>query len=420
MTGISYKNEKKIIAETVRLHQGVNIITKGKDGAIITAKGMVYDARQKEFEVIDVTGAGDAFASGFMCGILNAPDDIEYAIKMAMANAKCCLSSRDSDRLLSKEENYLISSSDVVIKVDNLRLNPFLKQKMKITISAFKADLGAVGGHIKPSSAVLDAVLAHLTTKSKGILIDWRVSYTGDDIAILTSHANGINSDKVHKLAWEAFCAGAKTAQEQGLYGAGQDLLKQDFKGLLKGMGPAVAEMEFEERPAEPFMFLAADKTDPGAFNLPAYLSFCDPMHNSGLIISSRIRQGYVFRIIDTNYTDGERLIELKSPEEIYDIAVLLRDTERFTIDSIYSGASGDIAAAVSTTRLHNITGKYTGKDDPIMLIRTQKDFPGSGEILSPYSIGEFTAGLCAALILDLLCLLNKIPALPFLMAPQL
>jgi len=129
MTGISYKNEKKIIAETVRLHQGVNIITKGKDGAIITAKGMVYDARQKEFEVIDVTGAGDAFASGFMCGILNAPDDIEYAIKMAMANAKCCLSSRDSDRLLSKEENYLISSSDVVIKVDNLRLNPFLKQK---------------------------------------------------------------------------------------------------------------------------------------------------------------------------------------------------------------------------------------------------------------------------------------------------
>ena len=29
-------------------------------------------------------------------------------------------------------------------------------------------------------------------------------------------------------------------------------------------MGPAVAEMEFEERPNEPFVFFAADKTDPG------------------------------------------------------------------------------------------------------------------------------------------------------------
>jgi fructose 1,6-bisphosphate aldolase/phosphatase len=30
-------------------------------------------------------------------------------------------------------------------------------------------------------------------------------------------------------------------------------------------MGPAVAEMAIEERAAEPFLFFAADKTDPGA-----------------------------------------------------------------------------------------------------------------------------------------------------------
>jgi len=42
-------------------------------------------------------------------------------------------------------------------------------------------------------------------------------------------------------------------------------------------MGPAVAEMEFEERPNEPFVFFAADKTDPGAYNLPLYLMFADP-----------------------------------------------------------------------------------------------------------------------------------------------
>jgi hypothetical protein len=57
-------------------------------------------------------------------------------------------------------------------------------------------------------------------------------------------------------------------------------------------------------------------------------------------------------------------------PEEIYDIAALLRDNQRFVVESIYSRNNGDVAASVSTTRLHNIAGKYTGKDDPVMLVR--------------------------------------------------
>lgn len=264
---------------------------------------------------------------------------------------------------------------------------------MKITISAIKADLGAIGGHMKPSALLLETVQNHIKAESKGILIDWRVSFTGDDIAILATHAEGVANEKVHRLCWDAFIAGMKVAKEQGLYGAGQDLLNLEFKGTCKGLGPAVAEMEFEERDAEPFLFLAADKTDPGAFNLPAYLSFCDPMHNSGLVISSKIRQGYIFRIMDVGCVDAERVIELKTPEEIYDVAVLLRDQERFAVESIRSRATDDQAAAVSTTRLHNICGKYAGKDDPVMLVRTQKEFPGGGEILSPYSIGHLVAG---------------------------
>jgi len=264
---------------------------------------------------------------------------------------------------------------------------------MKITISAIKADLGAIGGHIKPSSDLLAAVQNYIKTKSKGILIDWRITHTGDDVAILSTHTKGVSSEKVHRLCFDAFVAGFKVAKDQGLYGAGQDLLKMDFKGCLKGMGPAVAEMEFEERAAEPFVFLAADKTDPGAFNLPAYLAYCDPMHNSGLVISSKMRQGYTFKIMDVGCVDAEKVIELKAPEELYDIAVLLRDQERFAVESIWSRATGEQSAAISTTRLHNIAGKYVGKDDPVMLVRTQQEFPGSGEILSPYSIGHLVAG---------------------------
>jgi D-fructose 1,6-bisphosphatase (EC 3.1.3.11) len=143
---------------------------------------------------------------------------------------------------------------------------------MKTTLSVIKADIGSVGGHLKPSERLIDRVRESLNDNQDGMVNDLYIGHTGDDIAILFSHQQGVESDKIHKLAWDAFLAGTEIAKEQGLYGAGQDLLKDAFSGNVKGMGPAVAEMEFEERPNEPFLLFCADKTDPGAYNLPLYL----------------------------------------------------------------------------------------------------------------------------------------------------
>lgn len=126
---------------------------------------------------------------------------------------------------------------------------------MKITVSVIKADIGSVGGHIAPSMKLLETVKKHVQEKGKGFLIDNYVSYTGDDIALLMTHTRGEGNEQVHKLAWDAFVAGTAVAKSQGLYGAGQDLLKDAFSGNVHGMGPAVTEMEFEERPGEPSCF---------------------------------------------------------------------------------------------------------------------------------------------------------------------
>jgi len=192
---------------------------------------------------------------------------------------------------------------------------------------------------------------------------------------------------------WDAFTVGTKAAKGQGLYGAGQDLLKDAFSGNVRGMGPAVAEMEFEERPNEPFLFFAADKTDPGAFNLPLYLAFADVMTTPGLILSPKMSKGFRFVIMDVANTEGDRVIELSAPEDLYAIAALLRDSERYVVESVWSRASGEQAGIVATSRLHNIAGKYTGKDDPVMLVRTQMNFPATGEVLAPYAVGHFVAG---------------------------
>ena len=264
---------------------------------------------------------------------------------------------------------------------------------MKTTLSIIKADIGSLGGHIKPSTPLFNRVVEFLKAENKGLAKDFFVCHTGDDMAILFAHTNGVGNAKLHKLAWDAFIAGTAVAKEQGLYGAGQDLLKDSFSGNVKGMGPAVAEMEFEERPNEPFLFFAADKTDPGAYNLPLYLMFADPMYNSGLILSPKMSKGFKFIIMDVSHTEGDRLIELNTPEDTYDIAALLRDNQRFVVESVWSRESNEQAAVVSTTRLHNIAGKYTGKDDPVMLVRVQGNFPATGEALAPFNIGHYVAG---------------------------
>jgi fructose 1,6-bisphosphate aldolase/phosphatase len=96
---------------------------------------------------------------------------------------------------------------------------------------------------------------------------------------------------------------------------------------------------------------------------------------------------------MDVAYTAADRVIELNAPEDLYDIAALLRDTERFVVESIHSRVDGEIAAVVSTTRLHNIAGKYVGKDDPIMLVRVQSSFPATGEVVAPFCVAPLVAG---------------------------
>ncbi|OFW30622.1 MAG: fructose 1,6-bisphosphatase [Acidobacteria bacterium RIFCSPLOWO2_12_FULL_60_22] len=264
---------------------------------------------------------------------------------------------------------------------------------MRTTLTVIKADVGSIGGHICPSQQLLHRVKEFVENEGRRLFLDHYVGFTGDDIAILMTHTRGEGDREIHKLAWDAFVVGTAVAKEQGLYGAGQDLLKDAFSGNVRGLGPAVAEMEIEERPNEPFLFFAADKTDPGAYNLPLYLAFTDPMYCPGLILSPKISKGFRFVIMDVEHTEGDRVIELNAPENLYDIATLLRDNQRFVVEAIYSRASGEQAAAVSTSRLHNIAGTYTGKDDPVMLVRTQSNFPATGEVLAPFSIGHFVAG---------------------------
>lgn len=270
-----------------------------------------------------------------------------------------------------------------------------------VTLSVIKADVGSIGGHTMPSEKMVLSVKDDVKNAiDSGLIIDGFVSHTGDDIAILMSHEKGKSDEKVHEFAWNSLLKASQIAAKDGLYGAGQDLLKDAPSGNVRGAGPAVAELEFDhnpskdnkDRPAESFMLFAADKCGPGAYNLPMFLGFADPMYCAGLMLPKMI-EGFTFNIIDMDNTEGDSIIQLNTPEDYYKITALLRDNERFGIESIVSRKTGQMAVSISAQRLHSIAGTYTGKDDPIALVRNQGIFPAPEELLSPFAKAHYVGG---------------------------
>ena len=260
---------------------------------------------------------------------------------------------------------------------------------MQITLSAIKADIGAIGGHTRPSDELIDTVKRIISKKGKNLLIDHYIGYTGDDIHIVMTHKLGKDNEKIHKLAWDAFKSGTETAKKQGLYGAGQDLLKDSFSGNVKGMGPGVAEIEMNERPSEVFCIFAADKTEPGAFNFPFWRLFVDAGSNTGLLINEKLASGVNFRIMDVMTGN---IAELKMWNDKAELEAALMYPGRYVVHSVYS-SDGDQIVSASTDRLHNIAGTYVGKDDPIAIVRTQKNFPATEEAGSSFNNPHYVAG---------------------------
>ena len=264
--------------------------------------------------------------------------------------------------------------------------------KMKTTISLIKADVGSYTGHARVHPKLIEVAKEKLSeAKNEGLIIDYYIFNAGDDLQLLMTHTKGVDNQEIHKLAWETFLTAADAAKKLKLYGAGQDLLKDAFSGNVKGMGPGVAEMEITERPSEPIIVFAADKTDPGAFNLPIFRIFADPFNTAGLVIDPKLHDGFRFEIFDVK---KGRKITLSAPEELYDILALIGSKSRYIIKYVYSkNPELGIAAAISTEKLNIIAGKYVGKDDPVAIVRAQSGFPAVGEILEAFALGHLVAG---------------------------
>jgi sugar/nucleoside kinase (ribokinase family) len=92
-TGIAVAGgEKEIFAKLDEMCPGVAVMTKGGAGVVVSDGNNIYSAvPPKNRNIVDTTGAGDAFASGFLSEFIRSAN-IEAAMQLGMGNAVGCIS----------------------------------------------------------------------------------------------------------------------------------------------------------------------------------------------------------------------------------------------------------------------------------------------------------------------------------------
>lgn len=98
LTGISFRDSARVFRALDELVPGIVAVTDGPRGVTVSDGHTLYKAGIfREKKIRDRTGAGDAFGSGFVAGLALkneeckkgycAPENIEYAVRLASANA---------------------------------------------------------------------------------------------------------------------------------------------------------------------------------------------------------------------------------------------------------------------------------------------------------------------------------------------
>jgi ribokinase len=108
LTKVPFEDENEIFKKIDEICPGIAVMTKGGEGVVASDGEHFYSALpDPERKIVDTTGAGDSFASGFISDYIRHNGDIEKAIQLGLANSAANLSQVGSKTgLLSKNDKF--------------------------------------------------------------------------------------------------------------------------------------------------------------------------------------------------------------------------------------------------------------------------------------------------------------------------
>ncbi len=131
LTGIDYKKEEEIFKFMDEIIGGIFVMTKGPEGVVVSDGENIYSAGVPDSPVVERTGAGDAFSSGFVVEYIKATSDkrqatseeekeiIAKAIQFATANASSVVTQYGAKAGILREGDW---GPWELIKVDKVQL----------------------------------------------------------------------------------------------------------------------------------------------------------------------------------------------------------------------------------------------------------------------------------------------------------
>ena len=110
---------RKLLKNLLSLSPELVVVTDGPNPIYATEGKYIYELKPKHIKVVEATGAGDAFASTFLAGIIKE-GDIEYALKLGLANSQSVVQGYGPKNNLLNFKEALNNTKDM--KIDKVLL----------------------------------------------------------------------------------------------------------------------------------------------------------------------------------------------------------------------------------------------------------------------------------------------------------
>jgi ribokinase len=102
LLGIDYDNKEEIFKKMDELVDGIFVMTMGPRGVEVSDGKNIYSAATPDSPVVERTGAGDSFSSGFIAEYIRS-QDVSKAIQLGTANASSVVTKYGSKEGILKE-----------------------------------------------------------------------------------------------------------------------------------------------------------------------------------------------------------------------------------------------------------------------------------------------------------------------------
>ncbi len=116
---VGKRKPKITLNKLLKLGPKLAVVTDGKNPIYATEGKEIYSLKPSPIKVLESTGAGDAFASSFLAGIIKK-QDIEFALKLGLVNSQSVITHYGAKNKLMKYKETLNKIKKMDVKKEKI------------------------------------------------------------------------------------------------------------------------------------------------------------------------------------------------------------------------------------------------------------------------------------------------------------